>query len=107
MKIGRWIESSDGFYNQSQVTYHGAYVNDKKFSRWDIFFKGEYEEEFKKMQNLIINIIQKYFSVCGQYAEEGNEIRVGRWTELSNGFKDDSQVTQKRRIFKLQKSWQI
>ncbi|CAD8113615.1 unnamed protein product [Paramecium primaurelia] len=45
--------------------------------------------------------------VVANMLNEGNEIRVGRWTELSNGFKDDSQVTQKRRIIKLQKSWQI
>ncbi|CAD8152373.1 unnamed protein product [Paramecium pentaurelia] len=139
MKIGRWIELSDEFYNQSQVTYHGVYVNDKKVGRWDIFFKGEYEEEFKKIgggsydedgdelkigkwtelsrgfnfysqvtyngdykNGKKVGLWDIYFNWNGnqkigggQYAEEGNEFKVGKWTELSDGFKDDSQVTYK------------
>ncbi|CAD8211455.1 unnamed protein product [Paramecium pentaurelia] len=49
IKIGRWIQLSDDFFQQSQVTYNGEFQNGKKIGRWDILFKGLYQKKFQQI----------------------------------------------------------
>ncbi|CAD8186753.1 unnamed protein product [Paramecium pentaurelia] len=73
VKIGQWIELSEGFWDKSQVTYCGEYQNGKKVGGWNIYYKQE------KIGG-------------GQYDKNGNETQVGQWVELSEGFWDRSQI---------------
>ncbi|CAD8139054.1 unnamed protein product [Paramecium pentaurelia] len=78
IKIGKWVEQSEGFYADSQITYQGEYKNGKKDGRWDIFFMNN-------NQNELIG--------GGSYGEEdGAAIKVGEWTELDSGFENRKQV---------------
>lgn len=44
-KKGKWVELYNGFYDSSQITYHGEYKNSKKVGRWNIYFNyGENKE---------------------------------------------------------------
>ncbi|CAD8207732.1 unnamed protein product [Paramecium octaurelia] len=53
IKIGRWIELSNGFYDDSQVTFVGEYENGKKVGQWDIFYQeNQQDKEKQKMQRL-------------------------------------------------------
>ncbi|CAD8058043.1 unnamed protein product [Paramecium primaurelia] len=79
IKIGKWIEQSDGFYDLSQVIQKGEYKNGKKVGRWDILFREDFSEEF-----LLIG---------GGWYDEAGSFKSGRWIELSDGFKIWSQVT--------------
>lgn len=36
VKLGKWIELSDGFSINSKIISNGEYKNDKKVGRWDI-----------------------------------------------------------------------
>ncbi|CAD8183787.1 unnamed protein product [Paramecium pentaurelia] len=74
IKVGRWIELSDGFYKYSQVTYNGEYKSGKKVGRWDIKYEGQ----------LIGG---------GSYNNGGDEFKIGRWFELSDGFRWNSQIS--------------
>ncbi|CAD8214782.1 unnamed protein product [Paramecium pentaurelia] len=78
-KIGRWIEVSNVFEVDRQVTYNGEYRNGKKVGRWDIYFKF--------VENKQIG--------GGLYDEEG-EIKVGRWIELSDNFHQGEQLIYER-----------
>ncbi|CAD8188629.1 unnamed protein product [Paramecium pentaurelia] len=75
-KIGKWIELSEGFQDDSQITYIGHYRNCKKIGRWDIWFKTR-EANF--------------LTGGGSYDEDGN--KIGKWIELSDGFQEQSQTT--------------
>ncbi|CAD8110861.1 unnamed protein product [Paramecium sonneborni] len=96
IKIGRWIELNNEFKNWLQVIITGEYKNGHKFGRWDILFRESSNNlEFKKMQdqNYIKN---KYFRGGGQYDEESldrDSIKIGKWTELYDGFNQDTQIT--------------
>ncbi|CAD8110055.1 unnamed protein product [Paramecium primaurelia] len=79
IKIGRWVELSQGFRNNSQVTYNGEYKNGNKIGRWDIMWKQEDENEFKLIGG-------------GLYDEVEDGTKIGNWTELSEGFWAESQV---------------
>ncbi|CAD8129054.1 unnamed protein product [Paramecium sonneborni] len=73
-KIGKWTELDGGFDCQQQFTYNGEYnKNGMKVGKWDIISinYGEYEQ-----------IIQNKFSGGGQYDQEGNQQKIGKWTEL-------------------------
>ncbi|CAK92386.1 unnamed protein product (macronuclear) [Paramecium tetraurelia] len=72
IKIGNWIEMSDGFKAQQQITYHGQYKNGKKVGRWDIWYKDNLNGEREKIGG-------------GSY-EDGNSKKIGSWIELSCGF---------------------
>ncbi|CAD8209882.1 unnamed protein product [Paramecium octaurelia] len=70
IKLGRWIELSNNFGNgikQSKITYAGDYKYGKKIGRWDIKHDG------KDIGG-------------GSYDERGDEIKIGRWVELSNTY---------------------
>ncbi|CAD8193542.1 unnamed protein product [Paramecium octaurelia] len=79
-KIGEWIELNDGFFDYSQVTYSGQYKNGYKVGRWDINYKEDQHEPFKQIGG-------------GSYDLQGNETKMGQWTELSDGFFHYSQVS--------------
>ncbi|CAD8203039.1 unnamed protein product [Paramecium octaurelia] len=80
LKNGQWIDISDGFYQESQVTFHGEYQNGKKIGRWDIWYN-------KEGQNIKIG--------GGSYDEEGLGVKIGQWIEISDQFDDYYEVTQK------------
>ncbi|CAD8116048.1 unnamed protein product [Paramecium sonneborni] len=98
IKDGKWIELSDGFWNQSQITYCGDYKNGKKVGKWDIYWKqgesnnkiggGSYDELFK-----------------------GISFKIGKWIELIDGFYSKAQVifvgvyNQGKKIGKWNISW--
>ncbi|CAD8089846.1 unnamed protein product [Paramecium primaurelia] len=73
IKLGYWVELSDGFYYDSQVTYNGEYKNGQKVGRWDICFRQYSNHTFSKIGG-------------GQYNEDGDGIKIGNWMELSDGF---------------------
>ncbi|CAK94689.1 unnamed protein product (macronuclear) [Paramecium tetraurelia] len=83
-KIGRWIELSDIFTSDSQVTCNGPYKNGQKFGRWDIFWREETRSPFQLIGG-------------GQYDDDDGKgsIKIGIWIELRERFKQDSQVTYK------------
>ncbi|CAD8121209.1 unnamed protein product [Paramecium sonneborni] len=73
-KIGKWIELSDGFYNLSQVTYVGEYIEGKKVGRWDICWNWGVDQKI----------------AGGSYDDSR---KIGQWIELCDGFSRDYQVT--------------
>ncbi|CAD8214876.1 unnamed protein product [Paramecium octaurelia] len=80
MKVGKWIELFDGFYNHKQVTQCGQYKSGKKVGRWDIMFRDNSNYPFQLIGG------GSYYLIC-----EG--IKLGKWIELSEGFDNHSQVT--------------
>ncbi|CAK91193.1 unnamed protein product (macronuclear) [Paramecium tetraurelia] len=78
LKVGNWVEPSEGFYENSQVTYNGEYKDGKKIGRWDIRYRKD--NKFEKIAG-------------GLYSETGDGIKIGKWVELSDGFYDHSQIT--------------
>ncbi|CAD8213359.1 unnamed protein product [Paramecium pentaurelia] len=83
IKIGRWIELSDGYNFWSEVTYNGDYQNAKKVGRWDTFFKFGDKGFTQIGSGLYDNQV------------EGSSIKIGKWIELSCAFKFDSKVIYK------------
>ncbi|CAD8190639.1 unnamed protein product [Paramecium octaurelia] len=79
IKFGNWIEQSEGFKLDSQVIYNGQYKNGKKVGKWEVLYRKQYENEFKQIGG-------------GLYDEDGSEIKLGRWIELFEEFKWDSQI---------------
>ncbi|CAD8213612.1 unnamed protein product [Paramecium pentaurelia] len=78
-KNGKWIELSDGFYCNSQVTYEGQYRNGKKIGRWDIWWKKDYDDKIK-------------VQIGGGLYDEEYSFKIGKWIEQSERFWDNSQV---------------
>ncbi|CAD8117458.1 unnamed protein product [Paramecium sonneborni] len=76
IKIGRWMELCEGFNSEKQVTYNGEY-NQKgmKVGRWDINYCEEGKQEYKLIGG-------------GSYGEGVNQIKIGKWVELDEGFGD-------------------
>ncbi|CAD8131288.1 unnamed protein product [Paramecium sonneborni] len=58
MKIGKWIELSDGFDSKAQVIFVGVYNQGKKSGIWDIYWKQNGKNEYKYMQLVFIIVIQ-------------------------------------------------
>ncbi|CAD8159241.1 unnamed protein product [Paramecium pentaurelia] len=80
VKIGIWIELSDGYLYYSRVTYHGRYRNGRKVGRW---YEQSLEQNEKK-KNLH----------GGLYDEvDGGSNKIGKWKEYSDGFNLYSQIT--------------
>ncbi|CAD8130926.1 unnamed protein product [Paramecium sonneborni] len=146
VKIGKWVELQDQFWNCQQVTYKGEYnmkgrkvrrwdilnlnfenqlcgcvnfdddgieiyrsenksiiyvgsfKNHIKVGRWDISYKGfdsngNQQKEYQQMQiNLSIGA-QSYGSGGGSYGEGKDQIKIGKWVELDEGFTWLRQVT--------------
>ncbi|CAD8144045.1 unnamed protein product [Paramecium octaurelia] len=76
-KIGKWIEISDGFTSFSKVTYQGQYQNGQKVGKWDIWHDYQGNDQIGG----------------GLYDKTGQEVKIGKWIEISDGFGDYSQVT--------------
>ncbi|CAD8151586.1 unnamed protein product [Paramecium pentaurelia] len=78
-KFGKWIELSNGFYSNSQVSCEGQYRNGKKNGRLDIWWKKNYDDKIK-------------VQIGGGSYDEEHSFKIGKWVELSEGFWDNSQV---------------
>ncbi|CAD8122851.1 unnamed protein product [Paramecium sonneborni] len=82
IKIGRWIVPNDW---QSQIIYDGIYEGGTKVGRWDIWYQKNYED--------------KQLVGGGQYDEKQQDgqftesIKIGKWTELFEGFCKSNFVT--------------
>ncbi|CAD8178217.1 unnamed protein product [Paramecium octaurelia] len=74
LRNGKWIQLSEGFWNQSQVKYIGRYKNGDKVGRWDIC----------KFGGIQIG--------GGLYDEIGNGMKLGPWVEISENYAWESQV---------------
>ncbi|CAD8207734.1 unnamed protein product [Paramecium octaurelia] len=83
IKTGKWIELSDGFNDDQQITYVGEYSNNKKFGKWDSFYRF-YLFEWKKIA-----------IGGGSYDDNvlGDSVKFGEWVEQSEGFNWNSYVT--------------
>ncbi|CAD8118613.1 unnamed protein product [Paramecium primaurelia] len=68
-KIGRWIEISDGFSDDSKLTYKGDYKNGQKVGIWESFWNWVGNKK-----------------IAGGSYDEKDSIKVGRWIELRDGF---------------------
>ncbi|CAD8166264.1 unnamed protein product [Paramecium pentaurelia] len=77
-RIAKWIELSDRFSNRSQITYIGEYQNGQKIGLWEIWYK-DYETKRNKQ-------------IGGGLYDKINSIKIGRWIENCNNFRDCSQV---------------
>ncbi|CAD8052095.1 unnamed protein product [Paramecium primaurelia] len=91
-KIGNWIELIDNYKKDRQITFVGQYKNGMKVYKWDTIFKQNQQNEI--MQH---NLKQQIFkSGGGSYLENlvdcEDSIKIGRWIELSDNFKMDSQI---------------
>ncbi|CAD8159261.1 unnamed protein product [Paramecium pentaurelia] len=81
LKIGKWVDLSDEYEGVQQVIYNGEYQNGQKVGR---------------LQKILCKICKiqyyayKYFSGGGLF-DEG--IKIGRWQDLSDGFRIVSQIT--------------
>ncbi|CAD8196093.1 unnamed protein product [Paramecium octaurelia] len=94
-KEGQWIDLSDHFQNQSQVTYSGKYKNGKKVGRWDTFYKCKDYRPFLQMYYYINKQLKNNPSGGGFYEDqiEGDSIKVGRWIDISEEFSYNQQIT--------------
>ncbi|CAD8112997.1 unnamed protein product [Paramecium primaurelia] len=81
IKIGSWIEISDRFKGDSQVIFRGDYVNGKKIRKWEILFRDKSKDNFELIAG-------------GQYDEENDDIKIGKWIEIDNRFASYSQIIQ-------------
>ncbi|CAD8198811.1 unnamed protein product [Paramecium pentaurelia] len=82
LKLGNWVDISDNFNYDSQVTYKGQYKNGKKVGRWDIQYRYDLDKPFITIGG-------------GQYDEAGDQLKLGNWVDISDNFNYDSQVTYK------------
>ncbi|CAD8178253.1 unnamed protein product [Paramecium octaurelia] len=73
IKLGKWIELEEGFYNYKLVVHNGEYKNSKKVGNWDIYYRSSIDEEIQKIGG-------------GSYDDRGDGIKVGSWIELDKGF---------------------
>ncbi|CAD8121894.1 unnamed protein product [Paramecium sonneborni] len=77
IKIGRWVESGQGFWKSKQVTYCGEYnIQGIKTGRWDIQFNDTNNKQIGG----------------GQYDYSGKGIKTGRWVEVDWSFGWTNQI---------------
>ncbi|CAK74575.1 unnamed protein product (macronuclear) [Paramecium tetraurelia] len=88
IKIGKWVEICEGYSTQAQIIYDGEYKNGKKVAKWNIKHRNSADESFVEMQEFLIKTI--CLSGGGAYDEQG--IKVGNWKEISDEFKNSSQI---------------
>ncbi|CAD8108633.1 unnamed protein product [Paramecium sonneborni] len=82
IKIGRWNELKEVFGLNSYVTYNGEYKNGQKIGRWDIIWREDDKKPFQQIGG-------------GSYNDQENKegaIKIGKWIELSDGFRKYSQI---------------
>ncbi|CAD8126698.1 unnamed protein product [Paramecium sonneborni] len=80
IKLGNWVEISDGFNRSSQIIYCGEYLNGRKVGRWDILYQQEFSNDKSKIGG-------------GLYNEGGNGNKQGKWVEIWDKFSVNSEVT--------------
>ncbi|CAD8205826.1 unnamed protein product [Paramecium pentaurelia] len=81
IKIGQWIDISDGFCRECQVTYKGEYKIGKRVGKWDILYK---------------DLAGNNESIGGgSYDEKGDGMKIGKWIDLDDRFCDSKQITYK------------
>ncbi|CAD8058010.1 unnamed protein product [Paramecium primaurelia] len=77
MKIGKWIDLDEKFFNGRQVIHQGEYKNGNKVGKWVILFDWI---RTKQMGG-------------GLYDQECNGMKIGNWIDLDKGFYNGKQVT--------------
>ncbi|CAD8208397.1 unnamed protein product [Paramecium octaurelia] len=70
-KHGLWIDVSDSFCKENQLTYQGEYNNGTKVGKWKILFNNQ-------------QIGGGYFNNQGQ--------KIGKWVDLSSGYSIEAQI---------------
>ncbi|CAD8118128.1 unnamed protein product [Paramecium primaurelia] len=80
MKTGNWIELFENFWDKSQVTFIGLYLNNKKQGKWQIYFFNQKLKQINKIGE-------------GYYDYEG--ISQGYWINLHRNFYDGRQIIYK------------
>ncbi|CAD8195818.1 unnamed protein product [Paramecium pentaurelia] len=78
MKIGNWIELSDGFYRECQIIYQGEYQNGLKVGRWEIMYRKKTNDDYQKIGGGL-------YDPCG--------LKDGIWMELENSLSRKTQVS--------------
>ncbi|CAD8130348.1 unnamed protein product [Paramecium sonneborni] len=73
VKIGKWIELSLDYWEKSQVIYVGEYRYGRKIGAWNILYNG------------------KQIIGGGSY-DYMDELKIGKWIELSTDYWERSQV---------------
>ncbi|CAK80492.1 unnamed protein product (macronuclear) [Paramecium tetraurelia] len=61
IKVGKWIDLDEEFYNGKQVIFGGEYKNGKKVGLWSTWFNNG--NGYKQMQKYDINLIMQNFLV--------------------------------------------
>ncbi|CAD8112260.1 unnamed protein product [Paramecium primaurelia] len=74
IKVGNWVETNNQYSHISEITYLGEYWNGRKVGRW----KTNY---------------QKNQVGGGSFDQGGNEVKIGKWIEIHDGYRWDSYVT--------------
>ncbi|CAD8183296.1 unnamed protein product [Paramecium octaurelia] len=77
LKSGKWIEISESFYHQSQITYEGEYQNGVKNGVWRINYHQ-------------IDAKPKVQIGGGMYDKKG--LKQGNWVEVNDHFRRGSQI---------------
>ncbi|CAD8194862.1 unnamed protein product [Paramecium octaurelia] len=78
IKLGKWIELDEGFYDRKQVTYAGQYKAGVKNGRWDTWYQQEQQNE----------------KIGGGLFKEGvDNMKIGQWIELDDEFSESKQIT--------------
>ncbi|CAD8158123.1 unnamed protein product [Paramecium octaurelia] len=72
---GKWIQASDSFWDQSNITYIGVYENGIKIGLWDIQFNEKGID----------------YLVGGGFYDQG--VKVGHWVDIFDGFWFHSCIT--------------
>ncbi|CAD8184649.1 unnamed protein product [Paramecium octaurelia] len=70
IKIGKWIDLDERFYQEKQITHIGKYIQGRKAGQWDIYWNWNENEKIGG----------------GVYDEEGNGFKVGMWIDLDEDF---------------------
>ncbi|CAD8174435.1 unnamed protein product [Paramecium octaurelia] len=92
VKNGRWVEMSDSFWEQSEVTLEGKYQYGIKVGIWKSYFKDIITKKKEQIGG-------------GEYVieQDGNSQKSGMWIELSVGFRWSDQITFNGQYLKGQK----
>ncbi|CAD8115243.1 unnamed protein product [Paramecium sonneborni] len=82
IKIGKWTELDEKFNRDKQVIYSGEYnMKGMKIGRWDIHYCDRWGDG-------------EYIQIGGGSYDEGeNQIKIGRWVQLDEGFNTNKKVT--------------
>ncbi|CAD8097130.1 unnamed protein product [Paramecium sonneborni] len=79
-KNGKWIDLNDEFWDESQIIYIGEYNNQGiKIGPWDIYYCLTNNEQYQQ--------------IGGGLYHSSQEIKIGKWVELWEGFRDRAVIT--------------